>query len=167
MIYHGGKPFITIELSNYREHTLSPVATNSLSGAITGKPAPTVASFKNLAPLSWLALKIFAKSSASPENAFLLGVMTLIPAFNQAGYMPAISSDEVLSTNATRSFSPTSCVKCAVKVFKSAASFEDASRDFQGAFGLIGLAFPVKRVRDEEESETSLNGEDCGGMERS
>ena len=53
----------------------------SFNVEMIGSPAPTVASFKNFAPLSKLAARICSYRDSSEENAFLLGVMTLTPTF--------------------------------------------------------------------------------------
>ncbi len=65
--------------------TLSPVRTRSLSVEMIGKPAPTVDSFRNRAPVDLLAFKIASYREYEPEKAFLLGVMTWSPEESQSG----------------------------------------------------------------------------------
>src|SRR5260221_3772888 len=54
----NGTTDTTREQGRATAFTLSPVATMSLSVERTGRPAPTVASWRNLAPLSRLAATI-------------------------------------------------------------------------------------------------------------
>jgi hypothetical protein len=147
--------------------TLSPVVTNSLSVEITGNPAPTVDSFKNLAPLLLLAFNILSYSARSPEYAFLFGVMTLMPFSNQVGYRAATSSEDVLSTKTTWFASEvTSLESCSVKVGKSGLSVDDERRDFQSVPGVMGFT-ALKMVRVEDVREINWNGERWAGTERS
>lgn len=144
---------------------MSPVATSSFSVEMTGSPAPTVASFKNRAPLALLALKILSYRDRSPEYAFLLGVITLIPFSRKEGYSAATSSDEVLSTNATFWFRETRLASFSVRALRSGFWDDAASRDFHESPAAIGLA-ASKIVLVEEVKEISWNGETCGGIDR-
>ena len=133
---------------------------------ITGKPAPTVDSFRYRAPDAPLLWMMALYRPMSPEKAFLLGVTTWIPFSSHRGYRAATLSEDVLSTRATRSFAWTNACNRSVKACRSAFSDEAASIDFQSSVGWIGFV-ELKTDRVDEDKEISLNGDTFCGMESS